>query len=29
MRTYHEPQEKPTYVVREVLDGEPEEVLTP
>ena len=26
---YHETQQKPTYVVREVLGGEPEEVLTP
>ena len=29
MRTYHETQQKPTYVVREVLGGEPEDVLTP
>ena len=29
MRPYHETQQKPTYVVREVLGGEPEEVLTP
>ena len=29
MRTYHETQQKPTYVVREVLGGESEEVLAP
>ena len=29
MRTYHETQHKPIYVVREVLGGEPEQVLTP
>ena len=28
MRTYHETQKKPTYVVRKVLGGEPVDVLT-